>query len=95
MGGVALLLRPFDKTLSKLLDRSLESGESSFNRQTGHLSFPLPGGRRLTAPFVEFDAYVERVIQQGGIFYRLIFVHRYTAKQFIQTSLGRIEPTME
>jgi len=68
MGGFALLLRPFDKLLSKLLDRGLKSGESDFNRQTGHVSFLLPGGRRLTAPFVEFDAYVERVIQQGGIF---------------------------
>ena len=95
MGGFALLLRPFDKLLGKLLDRGLESGESAFNREAGEVSFPLPGGRRLTAPFVEFDAYVERVIQHGGIFYRLIFVHRYTAKQFIQTSMGRIEPTKE
>ncbi|HET8800013.1 MAG TPA: hypothetical protein VFN01_02410 [Marinobacter sp.] len=95
MGGFALLLRPFDKLLGKLLDRSLEAGESAFNRETGEVSFPLPGGRRLTAPFVEFDAYVERVIQHGGIFYRLVFVHRYTAKQFIQTSMGRIEPTKE
>ena len=95
MGGFALLLRPFDKLLGKLLDRGLESGESSFNRETGEVSFPLPGGRRLTAPFVEFDAYAERVIQQGGIFYRLMFVHRYTAKQFIQTSMGRIEPSKE
>nr|WP_297397854.1 hypothetical protein [uncultured Marinobacter sp.] len=95
MGGFALLLRPFDKLLGKLMDRSLESGESVFNRQTGHVSFPLSGGRRLTAPFVEFDAYVERVVQQGGIFYRLMFVHRYTAKQFSQTSLSRIEPSKE
>ncbi|MEP1213542.1 MAG: hypothetical protein ABJM11_08120 [Marinobacter sp.] len=95
VGGFAFLLRPFDKLLGKLLDRSLEAGESSFNRETGEVSFPLSGGRRLTAPFVEFDAYVERVIQHGGIFYRLIFVHRYTAKQFIQTSMGRIEPTKE
>jgi len=95
MGVFAMLLRPFDKLLGKLLDRGLESGESSFNRETGEVSFPLPGGRRLTAPFVEFDTYVERLIQQGGIFYRLIFVHRYTAKQFIQTSMGRIEPTKE
>ena len=44
---------------------------------------------------MEFDAYVERVVQQGGIFYRLMFVHRYTAKQFSQTSLSRIEPSKE
>ncbi|MDI9244000.1 hypothetical protein [Marinobacter sp. CHS3-4] len=95
MGGFALLLRPFDKMLGKLLDRSLDSGESAFSRETGEVSFALPGGKKLTAPFEEFDAYVERVVQQGGIFYRLIFVHRYTAKQFTQTSLSRIEPSKE
>ena len=38
---------------------------------------------------------MERVIQHGGIFYRLMFVHRYTAKQFTQTSFSRIEPSKE
>ncbi|MDI9243999.1 hypothetical protein [Marinobacter sp. CHS3-4] len=95
MGGFALILRPFDKLLGKLLDRSLESGESAFSRETGEVSFALPAGKKLTAPFEEFDAYVERVVQQGGIFYRLIFVHRYTAKQFTHTSLSRIEPSKE
>jgi len=95
MGGFAFLLRPFDKLLGKLLDRGLEAGESAFNRETGEVSFALPGGRKLTAPFEEFDAYVERVVQHGGIFYRLMFVHRYTAKQFTQTSLSRIEPSKE
>jgi|TARA_R110002096_G_scaffold304730_1_gene499661 hypothetical protein len=94
-GGFALLLRPFDKLLGKLLDRGLEAGESAFSRATGEVSFALPRGKKLTAPFEEFDAYVERVIQHGGIFYRLIFVHRYTGKQFTQTSLSRIEPTKE
>lgn len=92
-GAFALLLRPFDKLLGKLLDRSLEAGESFFSRETGGVSFALPGGKKLTAPFEEFDAYVERVIQHGGIFYRLMFVHRYTGKQFSQTSLSRVEPT--
>ena len=95
MGGFALLLRPFDKLLGKLLDRSLEEGESYFSRETGEVSFALPGGKKLTAPFEEFDAYVERVIQHGGIFYRLMFVHRYTGKQFSQTSLSRTEPAKE
>jgi len=95
MGGFAPLLRPFDKLLGKLLDRGLDSGESAFNRETGKLSFALPGGKKLTAPFEEFDAYVERVVQHGGIFYRLMFVHRYTGKQFSQTSLSRIEPSKE
>lgn len=94
-GAFALLLRPFDKLLGKLLDRSLEAGESFFSRETGGVSFALPGGKKLTAPFEEFDAYVERVIQHGGIFYRLMFVHRYTGKQFSQTSLSRVEPTKE
>lgn len=95
MGGFALLLRPFDKLLAKLLDRGLEAGESFFSRETGEVSFALSGGEKLRAPFVEFDAYVERVIQHGGIFYRLMFVHRYTGKQFSQTSLSRIEPAKE
>ena len=95
MGGFALLLHPFDKLLGKLLDRGLEAGESAFNRETGEVSFALPGGKKLTAPFEEFDAYVERVVQHGGIFYRLMFVHRYTGKQFSQTSLSRIEPSKE
>jgi len=95
MGGFALLLRPFDKLLGKLLDRGLKTGESAFNRETGAVSFALPGGKKLTAPFEEFDAYVERVVQHGGIFYRLMFVHRYTGKQFSQTSFSRIEPTKE
>ena len=95
VGGFALLLRPFDKLLGKLLDRGLEAGESAFSRATGEVSFALPRGKKLTAPFEEFDAYVERVVQHGGIFYRLMFVHRYTGKQFSQTSLSRIEPTKE
>ena len=95
MGSVALLLRPFDKFLGKLLDRSHKAGESYFSRETGQVSFALPGGKKLTAPFEEYDAYVERVVEAGGIFYRLMFVHRYTAKQFSQTSLSRVEPTKE
>jgi len=95
VGAFALLLRPFDKLLSKLLDRGLEAGESYFSRETGEVSFAMPGGKKLTAPFEEFDAYVERVIEAGGIFYRLMFVHRYTAKQFSQTSLSRVEPSKE
>lgn len=95
VGGFALLLRPFDKLLGKLLDRGLDAGESAFSRATGEVSFALPGGKKLKAPFEEFDAYVERVVQHGGIFYRLMFVHRYTGKQFSQTSLSRIEPAKE
>jgi len=95
MGAFALLLRPFDKLLAKLLDKGLEAGESFFSRETGELSFAVSGGKKLTAPFEEFDAYVERVIEAGGIFCRLMFVHRYTGKQFSQTSLSRVEPVKE
>jgi|GEM_PF-5757498 len=28
---------------------------------------------------------LERVVQRGGIFYRLMFVHRYTGERFNQT----------
>lgn len=95
MGAFALLLRPFDKLLAKLLDRGLEAGESFFSRETGEVSFAVSGGKKLTAPFEEFDAYVERVVEMGGIFYRLMFVHRYTGKQFSHTSLSRAEPAKE
>lgn len=95
MSAVAILLKPFENSLSTLLDRSLKAGESYFSRETGQVSFAMPGGKKLTAPFEEFDAYVERVIEAGGIFYRLMFVHRYTGKQFSQTSLSRVEPTKE
>lgn len=95
MSVFGLLLLPFDKLLARLLDRTLESGKSEFNRRTGEVTFALGGGKTLMAPFVEFDTYVERVVQHGGIFYRLQFLHRYTGKRFSQTSLTRIEPTRE
>ncbi|MDP4546817.1 hypothetical protein [Marinobacter sp. MDS2] len=95
MSTVAILLKPFESFYRTLLDRSLEASESFFSRETGQICFALPGGKKLTAPLEEFDAYVERVIEAGGIFYRLMFVHRYTGKQFSQTSLSRVEPTKE
>ncbi|WP_249976210.1 hypothetical protein [Vreelandella olivaria] len=69
----------------------MENRQSEFNRQTGMVSF-AQGKKKppLVALFVEFDGYVERVVQRGGIFYRLMFVHRYTGKQFSQTSLSTI-----
>jgi hypothetical protein len=88
---VGALLKPFEKTLEKKLDETLEDGSSEFNRVTGQVKFALGKGRSFEAPLVEFDAYVERVVQRGGIFYRLMFVHRYTQKQFNKTSLSNIE----
>ncbi|WP_432210117.1 hypothetical protein [Marinobacter alkaliphilus] len=91
INGVGLILKPFEKTLEKKLDETLEDGCSEFNRVTGQVKFALGKGRSFEAPLVEFDAYVERVVQRGGIFYRLMFVHRYTQKQFNKTSLSNIE----
>ncbi|MBN7770033.1 hypothetical protein KUV44_16490 [Marinobacter daepoensis] len=88
---VGALLKPFEKTLEKKLDETLEDGCSEFNRVTGQVKFALGKARVFEAPFVEFDAYVERVVQRGGIFYWLMFVHRYTQKQFNKTSLSNIE----
>ncbi|MCC5884700.1 MAG: hypothetical protein JJU25_18940 [Halomonas sp.] len=88
---VGFLFTPFHKWFASRADRYMENRCSEFNRQTGMASFAQ--GRKkppLKAPFVEFDGYVERVVQRGGIFYRLMFVHRYTGKQFNQTSLSTI-----
>ncbi|EPC03135.1 hypothetical protein L861_22765 [Litchfieldella anticariensis FP35 = DSM 16096] len=64
---------------------------SEFNRQTGMVRF-AQGKKKspLEAPFVEFDGYVERVVQRGGIFYRLMLVHRYSGQVFNKTSLSTI-----
>ncbi|MCE8001658.1 hypothetical protein [Billgrantia ethanolica] len=87
----ATSLKPFRKIIAHRANRYMENRCSEFNRQTGMVSF-AQGKKKppLKAPFVEFDGYVERVVQRGGIFYRLMFVHRYTGKQFSQTSLSAI-----
>jgi|SRR5690554_1478236 len=89
--GIAFFLKPFEKAIGKKLDATLEDGCSEFNRVTGQVRMALGRGRYFEAPFVEFDAYVERVIQQGGIFYRLMLVHRYTQKTFNRTGFSTIE----
>lgn len=91
--GLAFLLKPFEKAINRRFDKVLEDGCSEFNRLTGQVRFAMGRKRFFQAPFVEFDAYVERVIQHGGIFYRLMFVHRYTQKTFNQTWLSGIEAT--
>jgi hypothetical protein len=85
------VLAPLNKWFASRANRYMENRCSEFNRQTGMVSF-AQGKKKppLKAPFVEFDGYVERVVQRGGIFYRLMFVHRYTGKQFSQTSLSAI-----
>ncbi|MCE8038495.1 hypothetical protein [Halomonas sp. MCCC 1A11062] len=88
---VAFLLTPFHKIIVRRADRYMEKRCSEFNRQTGMISFVMKEHHQpLVVPFVELDGYVERVVQRGGIFYRLMFVHRYTGKQFNQTSLSTI-----
>jgi hypothetical protein len=84
-------MSPFRGRFAKYGNSYIENRQSEFNRQTGMVSF-AQGKKKppLKAPFVEFDGYVERVVQRGGIFYRLMFVHRYTGKQFSQTSLSTI-----
>lgn len=91
--GMAFLLKPFEEVINRRFDKLLEDGCSEFNRLTGQVRFALGRKRFFEAPFIEFDAYAERVIQHGGIFYRLMFVHRYTQKTFNQTWLSGIEPT--
>ncbi|MBZ5487746.1 hypothetical protein HW452_09430 [Halomonas aquamarina] len=89
--GGAYLTKPLNGWMARQGNSYMENRQSELNRQTGMMSF-AQGKRKtpLVAPFVEFDAYVERVVQRGGIFYRLMFVHRYTGKQFNQTSLSVI-----
>ncbi|WP_236012437.1 hypothetical protein, partial [Marinobacter mangrovi] len=89
--GIGTLIKPFEKFLQKKVDNCLADGMSEFNRVTGQAKFALGKGRYFEAPFIEFDAYVERVVQRGGIFYRLMFVHRYTGKIFNKTWLSGVE----
>lgn len=85
------IFRPLRRRIANRANSYMANRCSEFNRQTGMASF-AQGKKKppLIAPFVEFDGYVERVIQRGGIFYRLMFIHRYTGKQFSQTSLSTI-----
>lgn len=92
--GLGFLLRPFEKTLKKKADAAIEDGMSEFNRITGQVRFAKGKGEYFEAPFIEFDAYVERVIMQSGVFYRLMFIHRYTGKIFNKTWLSGVEPSI-
>jgi hypothetical protein len=89
--GIGFILKPFEKTINKRLDATLEDGCSEFNRVDGQVRIALGRGRYFEAPFVEFDAYVERVVQHGGIFYRLMLVHHYIQKTFNKTGFSTIE----
>lgn len=85
----AWLLTPFHPLIARRAKRYMQNRCSAFNRQTGRVSF-AQGKKKppFEAPFIEFDGYLERIIQRGGVFYRLIFVHRYTSKSFHHTSFS-------
>lgn len=89
--GLGFLLKPFEKAINMKLDKTLEDGCSEFNRLTGQVRIALGRGRFFEAPFVEFDAYIERVIQESGVFFRLMLVHRYAQKTFNKTGFSTIE----
>lgn len=89
--GIRFLMKPFEKRINKKVDQAFEDGCSEFNRATGQVRFALGRKRFFEAPFVEFDAYIERVVQKGGIFYRLMFVHRYSQKTFNKMWFNGIE----
>jgi hypothetical protein len=90
MSGIAWLLKPFQAFFEQHFDRYTEDRCSEFNRQTGLVRFARGRGKPpIVAPFIEFDGYVERVIQRGGVFYKLMLVHRYTGKEFHHTSFSQ------
>ncbi|MDN3557674.1 hypothetical protein [Halomonas maura] len=87
---IARFFKPLHGWFENRFDRYTEDRCSEFNRQTGFVS--MAQGKKkapLVAPFIEFDGYVERVIQRGGVFYKLMLVHRYTGKEFHHTSFSQ------
>ncbi|MES3677887.1 hypothetical protein QC589_18240 [Halomonas elongata] len=90
MDLIARFFKPLHGWFEKRFDRYTEDRCSEFNRQTGLVS--LAQGKKKTpfvAPFIEFDGYIERVIQRGGVFYKLMLVHRYTGREFHHTSFSQ------
>ncbi|SDF70303.1 hypothetical protein SAMN05216571_101287 [Onishia taeanensis] len=90
MSKMAWLIKPLRSFVEQRLDHYTEDRCSEFSRQTGFVS--MAQGKKkapLVAPFIEFDGYVERVIQRGGVFYKLMLVHRYTGKEFHHTSFSQ------
>ncbi|CBV42808.1 hypothetical protein [Halomonas elongata] len=90
MNFIVWLFHPLRALLHRWFDRYTEDRCSEFNRQTGRVS--MAQGKKktpLVAPFIEFDGYVERVVQRGGVFYKLMLVHRYTGTEFHHTSFSQ------
>ncbi|MDR5866836.1 hypothetical protein [Halomonas koreensis] len=90
MNFIVWIFKPLHDFLNRWFGRYAEDRCSEFNRQSGRVSIAQGKGKPpLVAPFIEFDGYVERVVQRGGVFYKLMLVHRYTGKEFHHTSFSQ------
>lgn len=85
-----MLAKPFQKQVEAELDRALEKKCSEFNRTDGMVRLAISAKEKFEAPFIEFDPYIESVVQRGGIYYRLMLIHRYTGKTFTKINLTGI-----
>ncbi|MDP5291291.1 hypothetical protein Q9290_03150 [Oceanimonas sp. CHS3-5] len=86
-----ILSKPFHKQVEAGLDRALEKKCSEFNRTDGMVRLAISAKEKFEAPFIEFDPYIESVVQSGGVYYRL--VHRYTGKTFTKINLTGLSAT--
>ncbi|MCC4266200.1 hypothetical protein LL240_17345 [Oceanimonas baumannii] len=87
------LSKPFHKQVESGLDRALEKKCSEFNRTDGMVRLAVSAKEKFEAPFIEFDPYIESVVQSGGVYYRLMLVHRYTGKTFTKINLTGLSAT--
>ncbi|MCC4265852.1 hypothetical protein LL240_15545, partial [Oceanimonas baumannii] len=88
-----ILSKPFHKQVEAGLDRALEKKCSEFNRTDGMVRLAVSAKEKFEAPFIEFDPYIESVVQSGGMYYRLMLVHRYTGKTFTKINLTSLSAT--
>lgn len=85
-----ILAKPFQKQVEAGLDKALNKKCSEFNRTDGMVRLAISAKEKFEAPFIEFDPYIESVVQRGGIYYRLMLIHRYTGKTFTKINLTGI-----
>lgn len=88
-----VLAKPFQKQVAARLDRALEKKCSEFNRTDGMVRLAVSAKEKFEAPFIEFDPYIESVVQSGGVYYRLMLIHRYTGKTFSKINLTGLSAT--
>ncbi|MCC4266197.1 hypothetical protein LL240_17330, partial [Oceanimonas baumannii] len=62
-----ILSKPFHKQVESGLDRALEKKCSEFNRTDGMVRLAVSAKEKFEAPFIEFDPYIESVVQSGGV----------------------------